>query len=76
MKGTLTDQPLAELIREIVSKGFSGTLRLEHDRVQTAVYFEAVYIRPNTFRIISIFHFKYPFLIIPPRITNAILTFK
>lgn len=40
MKGTLTDQPLAELIREISSKGLSGTLRLEHERAQTAVYFE------------------------------------
>lgn len=40
MKGTLTDQPLAELIREISSKGLSGTLRLEHERAQTAVYFD------------------------------------
>ncbi len=40
MKGTLTDQPLAELIREISSKSLSGTLRLEHERAQTAVYFE------------------------------------
>ena len=38
--GKLTDQPLAELIREILIKGLSGTLRLEHDRVQTAVYFD------------------------------------
>ena len=38
--GTLTKQPLAELIREISSKSLSGTLRLEHDRVQTAVYFD------------------------------------
>ena len=50
MKGTLTDQPLAELIREISSKGFSGTLRLEHERAQTAVYFqsgEVVYAASN-----------------------------
>lgn len=40
MKGTLTEQPLAELIREISAKGLSGTLRLEHERAQTAVYFE------------------------------------
>lgn len=40
MKGRLTDQPLAELIREIISKGLSGTLRLEHERAQAAVYFE------------------------------------
>ncbi len=40
MKGTLTEQPLAELIREILSKTLSGTLRLEHDRVQAAIYFE------------------------------------
>jgi curved DNA-binding protein CbpA len=40
MKGTLTAQPLGELIREISSKGLSGTLRLEHKRAQTAVYFQ------------------------------------
>jgi Flp pilus assembly protein TadD len=40
MKGTLTAQPLAELVREISSKGLSGTLRLEHERAQAAVYFE------------------------------------
>ncbi len=40
MNGKLNDQPLAELIREISSKGFSGTLRLEQERAKTAVYFE------------------------------------
>ncbi|MEK6279826.1 MAG: DUF4388 domain-containing protein [Acidobacteriota bacterium] len=40
MKGNLTDQPLVELIREISSKGLSGTLRLQHERAQFAVYFE------------------------------------
>jgi len=40
MDGTLTNQPLVELIREISSKGLSGTLRLEHERAQTAVYFD------------------------------------
>jgi tetratricopeptide (TPR) repeat protein len=39
MKGKLTDQPLAELIREILSKGLSGTLRLEHELARAAVYF-------------------------------------
>ena len=38
--GKLTEQPLAELIREITVKGLSGTLRLEHGSVQTAVYFD------------------------------------
>jgi curved DNA-binding protein CbpA len=38
--GKLSEQPLAELIREISIKGLSGTLRLEHERVQTAVYFD------------------------------------
>jgi curved DNA-binding protein CbpA len=38
--GKLTEQPLAELIREIAIKGLSGTLRLEHERMQTAVYFD------------------------------------
>ena len=40
MKGKLTDQPLAELIREISSKGLSGTLRIEYERAQAAIYFE------------------------------------
>jgi tetratricopeptide (TPR) repeat protein len=40
MKGTLTAQPLVELIREISGKGLTGTLRLEHERVQVAVYFD------------------------------------
>ncbi|HEV7797034.1 MAG TPA: DUF4388 domain-containing protein [Pyrinomonadaceae bacterium] len=40
MKGKLNDQPLAELIREISAKALSGTLRLEHVRAQTAVYFD------------------------------------
>jgi curved DNA-binding protein CbpA len=39
MKGTLTEQPLAELIREISSRSFSGNLRLEHERAQVAVSF-------------------------------------
>jgi curved DNA-binding protein CbpA len=38
--GKLTEQPLAELIREISIKGLSGTLRLEHELMQTAVYFD------------------------------------
>jgi len=44
MKGQLTDHPLAELIREISSKRFSGTLRLEFERAKTAVYFELGHI--------------------------------
>lgn len=40
MKGTLSEQPLAELIREISFRNFSGTLRLERDRTQAAVYFD------------------------------------
>ena len=40
MKGTLSEQPVAELIREIFSRSFSGTLRLERDRAQAAVYFD------------------------------------
>jgi curved DNA-binding protein CbpA len=41
MKGTLSEQPLAELIREISSRNFSGTLRLERERARVAVYFES-----------------------------------
>lgn len=40
MKGKLTDQPLVELIREISAKGFSGTLRLQQELAQCAIYFE------------------------------------
>ena len=40
MKGTLTEQPLAELIRELAAKGLSGTLRLDHNQAQAAIYFE------------------------------------
>src|SRR5882724_2801098 len=40
LNGTITNHPLAELIREISSKTLSGTLRLKHERAQTAVYFE------------------------------------
>ncbi len=40
MNGKLTDHPLAELIREIASKGLSGALRLEHERAKTVAYFE------------------------------------
>lgn len=40
MNGQLSDQPLAELIREISSKSLSGRLRLEHERVHVVTYFE------------------------------------
>jgi tetratricopeptide (TPR) repeat protein len=40
MKGKLTDQPLAELIREIADKEMSGSVRLEHEQAQTVIYFE------------------------------------
>jgi curved DNA-binding protein CbpA len=40
MKGYLTEHPLVELIREILIKGLSGTLRLKRDPAQAAVYFE------------------------------------
>src|SRR5215207_8401783 len=40
MNGQLSEQPLAELIREISSKSLSGRLRLEHERVKVVVYFE------------------------------------
>jgi curved DNA-binding protein CbpA len=50
MKGKLSEQPLAELIREIASKSSSGSLRLEHERAQTALYFdggELIYAATN-----------------------------
>jgi DnaJ-class molecular chaperone with C-terminal Zn finger domain len=40
MKGQLSEQPLAELIREISSKSLSGRLRLEHERIKIVAYFE------------------------------------
>ena len=40
MNGQLSEQPLAELIREISSMSLSGRLRLEHDRVKVVAYFE------------------------------------
>lgn len=40
MTGKLELHPLAELLREIVAEGLSGSLRLEHERIKTAVYFE------------------------------------
>jgi len=40
MNGKLSEQPLAELIREISSKSLSGRLRLEHERVKAVAYFE------------------------------------
>lgn len=41
MNGQLSEQPLAELIREISSKSLGGRLRLEHDRVHVVVYFDS-----------------------------------
>ncbi len=40
MNGQLSEQPLAELIREISSKSLSGRLRLEQERVKVVAYFE------------------------------------
>ena len=40
MNGQISEQPLAELIREISSKALSGRLRLEHERVKVVAYFE------------------------------------
>lgn len=40
MNGQLSEQPLAELVCEILQKRISGTLRLQHESVRTIVYFE------------------------------------
>lgn len=40
MNGDISEQPLAEIIREISSKSLSGRLRLEHDRAQVVAYFD------------------------------------
>src|SRR5687768_14226850 len=50
MKGQLSDRPLAELVHEIYLKDLSGTLRLEHESVKAAVYFdngEIIYAASN-----------------------------
>jgi len=39
MNGQLSEQPLAELIREISEKSLGGRLRLEQERVQVVAYF-------------------------------------
>jgi curved DNA-binding protein CbpA len=40
MKGQLSEQPLAELIREISAKSLSGRLRLERGTAKVVAYFE------------------------------------
>ena len=40
MNGQLSEQPVAELIREISSQSLSGRLRLEHERVKVVAYFD------------------------------------
>lgn len=40
MKGQLSDLPLAELVHESALKGLSGTLRLKHESVKAAIYFD------------------------------------
>lgn len=40
MNGQLSEQPLAELIREISAKSLGGRLRLEHERVHAVAYFD------------------------------------
>jgi DnaJ-domain-containing protein 1 len=40
MNGQLSEQPLAELIREISEKSLSGRLRLEHERTHAVTYFD------------------------------------
>lgn len=41
MEGTLSENPLAELIREITAAALTGALRLAHERARVAIYFEA-----------------------------------
>ena len=56
MNGQLGEQPLAELIREISSKKFTGRLRLQHELIKVAIYFidgQIIYAASNikTFRL-------------------------
>src|SRR4029078_703075 len=40
MNGQLSEQPLAELIRDIAAKSLGGRLSLEHDRIKVVSYFD------------------------------------
>jgi curved DNA-binding protein CbpA len=40
MNGKLSEQPLAELIREILAKRMSGRLRVRHERIEAVIYFK------------------------------------
>jgi len=40
MNGQLSEQPVAEIIREIGTKSLSGSLRLEQQRIKVATYFQ------------------------------------
>ena len=40
MNGKLPDQPLAEIIQEISAKAQTGRLRLEHERIKIAAWFD------------------------------------
>lgn len=40
MTGQLSEQPLAELIRELSLKSFAGKLQLEHERIKVVIYFD------------------------------------
>ncbi len=40
MNGQLSEQPLAELIREISTKRISGRLQVQQDRVKAVIYFQ------------------------------------
>ena len=40
MNGQLSEQPLAEIIQDLSAKSHSGRLRLEHERIRIAAYFD------------------------------------
>ncbi|HJX93247.1 MAG TPA: DUF4388 domain-containing protein [Pyrinomonadaceae bacterium] len=41
MNGNLSENPPAELIRELSNKKLSGRLQLQHDKIKVAVYFQS-----------------------------------
>ena len=41
MNGQLSENPLAELIRELSAKKLSGRLQLQQDKIRVALYFHA-----------------------------------
>ncbi|MCM3872828.1 MAG: DnaJ domain-containing protein [Pyrinomonadaceae bacterium] len=74
MNGKLSDRPLAELVHEISLKELSGTLRLEHESVKAAVYFdhgEVIYAASNLRELRLAEYLKKQGLVSEPELSNS-----